>query len=232
MLSLAHRVKEKDQLARTGPWEDAVHFNGIELRDRTVGVIGLGGVGARLVQMLSGFGMSQPIVFDPYGSLDKIEGLGARGVDLPELMKKSDFVCVCCPLNEETRGLIGREQLGLMLPTAYLINAARGGIVEEAALVDALRARQIAGAAFDVFDGEPANCDHPYMQLDNIILAPHCIGWTEELFRDIGRMACRKVTLLARGQVPDGFVNPDVLQRPSFQNKLRRFQNEVSVAAF
>ena len=193
-------------------------------------MIGLGGVGGRLVQMLIGFGMNQPIVYDPYGNPDKITRLGARCVGLSELLQSSDFVCVCCPLNKETRGLIGRDQLALMKPTAYLINAARGGIVDELALVDVLRARRIAGAAFDVFDGEPARCDHPFTKLDNIILAPHCIGWTEELFRDIGRMACRKVTHLATGQVPDGVVNPDVLQRPGFRAKLRQFQHASNAA--
>jgi phosphoglycerate dehydrogenase-like enzyme len=224
MLTLAHRVIDKDQLARQGLWSKAAEFNGIELRDRTLGIVGLGGVGTRLVEMLQGFRMNPPIGHDPYVTTEQAARLGIRWVPLDELLRESDFVAICCPLSDKTHDLIGRDELQLMKPTAALINTARGGIVNEAALVEALTENWIAGAAVDVFEEEPAAADHPYTGLDNIVLAPHCIGWTQELFRDIGHMAFHKVISLAAGQVPDDIINPDVLERPGFLDKLTRFQ--------
>ena len=223
MLALNHRVFEKDRLAREGRWSEAGGYNGTELRDQTLGVVGLGRIGGRLVEMVRGLGMKAPLAFDPYLSSQRSDELGATLVSLDRLMKESDFVSIHCPLNDETRDLVGLHELSLMKPTAYLINTARGGIVNEEALLEALNERRFAGAAVDVFDGEPATADHPLTKLDNVILAPHCIGWTDELFRDIGRMACRKLEKIAAGEIPAAVINRDVLERNGFQEKLRRF---------
>ena len=225
MLSLAHRAPEKDQLARHGRWSEAAAYNGFELRDRVVGLVGLGGIGTRLVEMLQGFRMQQPIACDPHVDAAHATQCGVRTVPLDELLQTADFVCVCCPLNDETRNLIGRTELRMMQPTACLINTSRGGIVNEDALAEALAGHWIAAAAVDVWIDEPPPDDHPYLGLDNIILAPHCIGWTHELFRDIGHMAFSKVIELAGGRVPDHVINPEVLQRPGFHRKLERFQS-------
>src|ERR1041385_502925 len=104
-----------------------------------------------------------------------------------------------------------------MKPTAYLINTARGGIVNEEALVDALKNKRIAGAASDVYEKEPTGKEHSYTQLDNIILAPHCIAWTDELFCEIGTMACKQAVALSKGEIPTGLVNKEVLDRPGFK---------------
>jgi len=225
MLAMAHRMIDKDRLARAGLWSQASDYNGFELRDRTLGIIGLGGIGGRLVEMLSGFRMNAPIGYDPYVDSQQAERIGVRWVALEELLQTADFVSICCPLSDKTRNLIGRDELRLMKRTACLINVARGGIVNEAALVEALTEKRIAAAAVDVFDNEPAGPEHPYMELPNIVLAPHCIGWTGELFRDIGRMAFRQATRLAAGMIPDDVINPDVLERAGFLHKLARFQS-------
>ena len=109
-----------------------------------------------------------------------------------------------------------------MKPTAYLINTARGGIVDEAALEAALRQKRIAGAAIDCFENEPLTAPPSFADLDNVLLAPHCIAWTDELFRDIGRTVCRGMIDLSLGRVPSGVVNRDVLERPGFQAKWKR----------
>jgi phosphoglycerate dehydrogenase-like enzyme len=224
MLALSHNMLIKDQLTREGRWGERSNYMGSELRDRTLGIVGLGGIGGRLVEVLAGFGMKPPIAFDPYASPERAEQLGVKLVPLDQLMREADFVSVNCPLNDETRNLIGKDQLALMKPTAYIINTARGGIVNEAALYEALKTRSIAGAATDVFEKEPVEAGHPLAELENVIVAPHSIAWTNELFRDIGRMACEITVKVARGEVPPGIVNREVLQQPGFQAKLEGYR--------
>jgi phosphoglycerate dehydrogenase-like enzyme len=222
MLALTHRVLEKDRLVRTGRWDERSQYMGCELRDRTLGVIGLGGIGRKLVQLLQGFGMRQPIAFDPFAPPEVFDESGVRKVELEELLSTADFVSLHCPLNEQTRGLIGADQLGLMQPSAYLLNLARGGIVDEDALYDALACRRIAGAALDCFENEPVVTPHPLGELDNVLLAPHSIAWTKELFRDIGRTACQALLDLSLGRRPHGIVNPEVFNNPAFTKKWNR----------
>jgi phosphoglycerate dehydrogenase-like enzyme len=225
MLALTHHVRTKDRLVREGRWHDRSQFMGCELRERTLGVVGFGGIGRALVQLLAGFGMHTPLAFDPYLDDATVARDGARKVELDELLRRADFVSIHCPLSDATRDLIGSRELGLMKPTAYLLNTARGGIVDEAALFAALAEKRIAGAALDVFAGEPITQPHRFGQLENVILAPHCIGWTDELFRDIGRTALGSLLELAQGRRPArGIVNPEVLERPGFQAKWRRLR--------
>ena len=202
MLALTHRVLQKDRLVRTGRWDDRSQYMGCELRDRTLGVVGLGGIGRKLVQLLQGFGMRQPIAYDPFVPQEVLAESGVRQVDLEELLHAADFVSLHCPLNEQTRGLIGADQLALMRPDAYVLNLARGGIVDEDALYDALAGRRIAGAALDCFETEPLVTPHRFGDLENVLLAPHSIAWTGELFRDIGRIACRSLLDLSQGRRP------------------------------
>jgi D-3-phosphoglycerate dehydrogenase len=198
---------------------------GTELRDRTLGVIGFGGIGASLIGLLKGFDMKPPMVYDPYVDPATVARCGAKNSSLDALLAESDFVSLHCPLNEETRNLISERELALMMPTAYLINTARGGIVDEAALHSALVEHRIAGAAIDCFVDEPILGPHQFSDLDNVLLAPHCIAWTAELFRDIGRKACEGMINLAQGNVPaGGVVNPEVLDRQSFHKKWQRLR--------
>lgn len=224
MLALTHHIRTKDRLVREGRWHERNQYMGIELRERTLGVIGFGGIGRAVVSLLSGFGMNTPLVFDPFVDAETAAKAGVRKVELDELLRESDFVSVHCPLNEHTRNLIGSRELSLMKPSAYLLNTARGGIVEETALRDVLVSGRIAGAALDCFVGEPITGPHPLTGLDNVLLAPHAIAWTDELFREIGRTVCRGMVDLAQGRRPKGVVNPAVFDRPSFQAKWGRLQ--------
>src|SRR5690242_3348313 len=141
MLALTHHVRRKDELVRTGQWDERSKYMGRELRDRTLGVIGLGGIGRKLIELLRGFGMKEPLAFDPFIKPETAAAAGARLVSLEELLRQSDFVSIHCPLNEKTRGLIGAPELAFMKPNAYLLNTARGGIVNEDALYDSLKTR-------------------------------------------------------------------------------------------
>lgn len=228
MLALSHRVLQKDRLVRTGRWDDRSQFMGCELRDRTLGVVGLGGIGRHLIGLVQGFGMKQPIAYDPFAQPEVFDKAGVARVELDELLRTADFVSLHCPLTEQTRGLIGANQLGMMKPGAYLLNLARGGIVDEEALHDALANRRIAGAALDCFSEEPVTEPHPLGQLDNVLLAPHSIAWTNELFRDIGRQACKSLLDVSLGQSPQGAVNPEILERPAFLEKWNRIVTSES----
>jgi len=222
MLALTHHMLVKDRLVRSGRWDDRAGYMGCELRDRTLGVIGLGGIGQTLVSLLEGFGMRLPIAYDPMAAAEVFDELGVRSVGLEELLSTADFVSLHCPLNEKTCGLIGAAELQLMKPGAYLLNTARGGIVDENALFEALSNGLIAGAALDCFTDEPVTEPHRFGELENVILAPHSIAWTGELFRDMGRAACQSMLDLAQGQQPSGVLNPELLDKAGFQEKWAR----------
>ena len=224
MIALSHHFRTKDRLVREGRWSDRTQFMGTELRDRTLGVVGFGGIGSAIVRLLSGFGMNQPLIFDPFISADAAAAHGVQQVSLEQLLNESDFVTIHCPLNDETRDLIGKNELESMRPTAYLINTARGGIVNEEALFAALSEGRIAGAALDCFESEPITSPHRFGTLENVLLAPHCIAWTHELFRDNGRMACQTTIDLAHGHRPNGVLNPEVFDRKSFKAKWERLK--------
>ena len=219
MLALTHHVRSKDRLVREGGWDERSQWMGSELRDRTFGTIGLGGIARATIGLLSVFGMNRPLVYDPYIDPSLGNKLDGKIVDLDPLLAESDFVSIHCPLTEETRGLIGAEQLARMKPTAYLLNTARGGIVDEDALFDVLKRRRIAGAAIDCFVDEPTTESNRFAELDNVLLAPHSIAWTNELFRDIGCAVCQGMVDLAEGRQPHGVVNPEVFERKTFQEK-------------
>lgn len=222
MLALAHNLRAKDGLVRTGRWDERSRYLGRELRGRTLGIVGLGRIGRALVELLRGFGMATHLAFDPQVA-PSAAPTGVRMVALDELLTKADFVSIHCPLTEATRHLIGARELMMMRRDAYLINTARGGIIDEDALFDALNTDRLAGAALDCFVGEPITSPHRFGALDNVLLAPHSIAHTHELFRAIGRMACGAMLALSLGRRPAaGVLNPEVFERPGFRTKWRR----------
>ncbi|MCC7261416.1 MAG: hydroxyacid dehydrogenase [Candidatus Latescibacteria bacterium] len=224
MIALCHHTMTKDRLVRQLQWNERAKFMGRDLREHTFGAVGLGGIARETLRLLAPFGMNPPIAFDPFVTPAAARELGVEMVSLPELMRRADFVSIHCPLSPETRNLIGARELALMKPEAFLINTARGGIVNEAALYEALKNRRIAGAAIDCFDTEPVLTPHPFAELDNVLLAPHSIAWTDELFRDIGRAVCQGMVDLSQGRQPRGAINPEVFDRPGFKEKWARLR--------
>ena len=220
VLALSHRLLQKDKMVRQGRWGESTHRLGREPRDRVVGTIGLGNIASEAVRLLRVLDVRRFLAFDPYASPAHAAELGVALVSLEELLCSSDYVLVNCPLAAETRGLLGPEQFAQMKSDATLINTARGPIVNEAALIDALRSGQIAGAALDVFESEPLSVDSPLASMDNVILTSHSIAWTEELFRDMGRIDCQGALAIYRGEIPPHIVNPQVLDHPRFTEKL------------
>jgi D-3-phosphoglycerate dehydrogenase len=162
----AHRAVKEDR------WSDYLKFIGTELAGKTIGIVGLGNIGMRVALRACAFEM-ELLVADPFIPESHVTSLGGKWLGLEELLAQSDFVTIHCPLNRDTRGMIGREELARMKRSAYLINAARGGIIDEAALGAVLREQKIAGAALDVVADEPPAKNHPLMQLDNVLWTPH-----------------------------------------------------------
>jgi D-3-phosphoglycerate dehydrogenase len=220
ILALAHRLFTKDRLAREGRWAERTEHMGLGLTGRTLGVVGAGGIGKELLRMARAFDL-RLLASDPHVDSKAIEGLGASKVVLDELMAQSDFVVVACLLNDETRHLVGARQLARMKPTAYLVNVARGPIVDEAALYDALASRRIAGAGLDVFEQEPTPDSNPILKLDNVIVTPHSLAWTDELFGNIARSAVGAVLAVHAGRRPEFLVNPDALSHPRVKTWLK-----------
>ncbi len=222
MLALSLRMLEKDRLTRQGRWAEKTSYNGLGLTGRTLGVIGMGNIGREIVDLSRPFGLRY-LTFDPFLSSAHAAAAGVELVDLETLLRTADFVSVNCPLNAETYHLLDAGKLSLMRSGAYLINTARGPIVDQVALTAALAERQLAGAALDVFEQEPVDPDDPLLRLDNVIVAPHAICWTDECFRNNGRSACRSILDVAAGRAPTYVVNREVLDSARFRTKLERY---------
>jgi len=225
VLALSHRLTSKDRLVRQGRWAESTQRLGREPRDRVVGTIGLGNIACEAIHLLRPLDVRKFVAFDPLTTPERAANLDVELVSLEELLRISDYVLVNCPLTPETRGLLGKAQFAQMKPDAVLINTARGPIVNEAALIEALETGAIAGAALDVFEQEPLSATSPLVSMDNVILTSHSIAWTEELFRDMGRIDCLGALAIYRGMAPQNVVNPKVLSQPLFLEKLARYKS-------
>lgn len=210
ILALAHRLMAKDRITRAGRWPERLDHMGTGLTGRTLGVIGAGRIGKELLRLSRPFDLKL-MATDPYAETLELNYIGARHVSLAQVMSESDFVVITCLLNEETRGLVGARELAFMKPSAFLINVARGPIVDERALFEVLAARRIAGAGLDVFEQEPTPADNPILKLDNVIVSPHALCWTDELFGNIARTAIGAVLAVQAGRRPEFLVNPAAL---------------------
>ena len=220
IFALAKNLFQQDRITRSGGWRKDLKRLGIGMPGKTLGSVGCGNIARELFTLARPLGFSRILACDPYVK----ECPGVEMVDMDTLFRECDFVTVNTLLNKSTRGLIGEREFRAMKPTAYFINTARGPIVQHDALVRALREDWIAGAGIDVFPVEPPPKDDPLFELENVIVTPHGIAWTDSLMRDNGREAFANVFAIARGELPGGIVNRDVIARPGFQKKLERYK--------
>ncbi len=214
MLTLSHRLFPADRVARASQWQGRSALMGNDLVGKTLGLIGTGRVGSRIAQICtSAFGM-RVLAFDPYANAERVRQFGVELVaNLDELIPIVDFLSVNCPLTPETRGLIDANRLRAMKRTAFLINSARAPVVDEVALVQALREKWIAGAALDVFTSEPPPPDHPLLKLDNVILAPHLGSFTQEAMLRMLTQTAEQVLQVFHGERPTYLVNAEVWEK-------------------
>jgi D-3-phosphoglycerate dehydrogenase / 2-oxoglutarate reductase len=210
MLCLAKRIVESDHVLRRERNVIRNDLMGTEVQGKTIGIVGIGNVGRRIAQLCNGlFGM-KVLAYDPYLSAAEIEARGAQKVELDDLLRRSDYVSINCPLNKDNRGMIGAKQFALMQKHAYFITTARGFIHDENALAEALRNKAIAGAGLDVFDKEPPPPDHPLLQFDNVMVSPHTAGVTHEARQNMGKIAAEQVLGALDGGRPPRIINPEV----------------------
>lgn len=226
MLALTGKMMVKDKLTRGGPetFNKRAEHMGVGLVGRTLGSIGIGNIGAELFRLAKPFEMKF-VAHDPYADKIVAQELGIELVGLEELFRRSDVLCVNCPLTPETRHLVNAERLALMKPTAYLINTARGPIVDQKALTKVLSDRRIAGAGLDVLEQEPPEPGDPILRLDNVILAPHALCWTDQCFAGNGAADVKAVLDIQHGRVPRGVVNRAVLEQPRVKARLEAYRS-------
>jgi D-3-phosphoglycerate dehydrogenase len=201
MIVLARHTFAANKAVKENRWSEYLKFLGAELAEKTLGIIGMGNIGTRVAIRARAFEMNF-LVYDPYIPESHVTALGGKLVGVNELLAQSDFVTIHCPLTPETSGMIDQQRLGLMKATACLINAARGGIVNEDALWRALKQRKIAGAALDVVENEPPVRDHPLFELDNVILTPHIGALTFEASKRGEWGAAEDVIRVLEGKKP------------------------------
>ena len=213
VLMLSQYVVERDRLSRAGRWSDRGNFVGFGLTGRTLGLVGLGNIGREVARLISPFEMDV-IAADPHVSLEQAAAVGCRLAPLDEVLRTSDFVVVTCALVPETYRLIKAEQIALMKKTAFLINIARGPIIDQGALTQALVEQRIAGAGLDVFEAEPMAPDDPLTRLDNVVMTAHSIGWTDQCFRECGVSAINSVISIAEGRLPANIVDRAAVSNP------------------
>ena len=229
IFALAGKLFIKDRLARLGPegWARKTVHNGTGLVGLTLGSIGIGNIGAEMFRLARPLDM-RFIAHDPYADPALAAELDVTLSDLDTVFREADFVCVNCPLTPETHHLVDADRLASMKPSAFLVNTARGPIVDQAALTDALRERRIAGAGIDVFEQEPPDADDPLLALDNVIVTPHALCWTDQLFSGSGAADVRAVLAVMTGNAPTGIVNRDVIDRPGWAARLTDYARKFA----
>jgi D-3-phosphoglycerate dehydrogenase len=208
ILALSLRLPVKSRLAREGRWNERGDHPGIGLPGRTLGVIGLGGIGREFARLMQPYG-TKILAADPHVDAAAAARAGAALCELDDLLKLADFVVVACLLNDATRRLLNADRLGLMKPSAYLINVARGPIIDEPALIDALSTGRIAGAALDVFEREPPDLSNPLLTMENVISTAHCLCWTDSLVEGVARDAISGIIDVMNGRLPPFVVNSE-----------------------
>ena len=220
LLALSKKLPENDKIVRQSRWDLKLEASGIGLRGKTMGSLGVGNIGGEMFKLLKPFDLGGYLAHDPYISQEKASEMGVELVDLKTLFKESDFIAVNCPLTDGTEGMVNAECFSVMKPTAYIINTARGPIINEADLIAALEDGKIAGAGLDVFEQEPLPKDSPLIGMENVLLAPHGLAWTDDLYRGLGVEVCENALTVLRGEVPQYTVNKEVSDRSGFKAKL------------
>jgi D-3-phosphoglycerate dehydrogenase len=218
MLHMAHRLDTKDRLVRDGRWKEKGDFLGYGLTGKVLGVIGVGNIGKEVFRLARPWDMVH-LGCDPNVSQAEMDPVGAKKVDLDTLLREADVISVNCLLDEKTHHLIAAREFGLMKRTAFFINTARGPVVDEKALTEALTNKRIRAAAIDVFEQEPTPRDNPILRLDNVIVAPHAVCHTDECMRLLGESAFTSAVALAHGRRPKHIVNLDALKHPAWGGK-------------
>lgn len=215
LIALARKITLADRVMRMKKWGNWTSpsklYLGIDLKGKTLGIIGMGRIGRSLARKAEVFGMNL-LAFDPYLEQKQLDDIKVKLTELEILLKESDFVSIHAPHTPETRSLIGENQLRIMKKTAYIINTSRGPLIDEQALIKALKKKWIAGAGLDVYEKEPPSLNNLLLKLENVILTPHIAWYTEEASKRLEKLAIQRSVELLQGKIPKTVVNPEVLK--------------------
>lgn len=224
LLALARKLLVMDRCTRQGRWQARVEVPTHRVAGKTLGLVGFGRIAQAVARRAKTFGL-QILTCDPNLQIEAVREIGVRPSDLETLLTNSDYVSLHAPLTAATRHIIGERELNLMKPDAFLINTARGGLVDEDALANALRQARIAGAGLDVyeslamFDPNPLQTDHPLFHLENVVLTPHSGGCSMEALEQVKTAAAEQAIAVLNGDVPSNVVNPAVLARADLRDR-------------
>ena len=206
MLDAVRKIAAKDRRVREGQW----NLTGIQkvyrIAGKTLGLIGYGGISRVVHRKMAGFNPARVLVFDPFVSAEQAKAAGVELIDLPTLCAQADFISVHAPLNDQTHHMLGAEQFAAMKPTAIVVNTSRGGLIDTAALIDAVNAGTIAWAGLDVFESEPLEADSPLRGMDHVTLTDHAGWYSEEAMVDLKTLAARNIVQALTTGTPDGLV--------------------------
>ncbi|MCP2029945.1 phosphoglycerate dehydrogenase-like enzyme [Okibacterium sp. HSC-33S16] len=219
ILGLTHHVVPKDRMVRESRWSDREHFRGVGLEGRTLGIVGFGSVGADVARLMQNFDMTI-LGTNRSGKSAAADELGVSLVSFEELLERSDVVLLTAALTPETTGMIDEAALARMKRSAFLVNVGRGKLVDTDALRDALLDGRIAGAGLDVFDPEPLTPNDPILGLDNVLLSPHALGWTDQFTDAVSTAALDAIIAIADGGRPDSVLNPEVFETEAWRAKV------------
>jgi D-3-phosphoglycerate dehydrogenase len=220
LITLSKRIIQGDRALRREANVNRNTLMGSEVQGKTIGIVGLGNVGRRLAALCKGLLAMNVLAYDPYLSATEMAERGGEKVALDDLLRRSDYVSISCPLTKESRGMIGAREFALMQPHAYFITTARGFIHDEVALEEALRNKRIAGAGLDVWAKEPPSPDHPLLKFDNVLASPHTAGVTREARENMARIAAEQMLDALDGKRPPRLVNPEVW--PAYVKRFKR----------
>jgi D-3-phosphoglycerate dehydrogenase / 2-oxoglutarate reductase len=220
LLTLSKRIIEADRALRRDPNVNRNTLIGNEAQGKTIGIVGLGNVGRRIAELCRGLLRMNVLAYDPYLSASEMALRGGEKVELEDLLRRSDYVSVSCPLTRDSRGMIGAREFAMMQAHAFFITTARGFIHDEAALLEAMREKRIAGAGLDVWSKEPPPPEHPLLQFDNVLASPHTAGVTREARENMGRIAAEQILDAFDGKRPPRIINPGVW--PDYAKRFER----------
>ena len=226
ILMLSLNIIGKTKATQENRWADRADLMGIGLVGKTLGSVGVGGIGHEMFKLARWFDMRH-IACDPYLTQDKVNDINVKLVDLDTVLKESDFLSLSFPLNDKTFHLIGEKEFKKMKNSAYLINTSRGPCIDELALIKALQEGRIKGAAIDVFEREPTYPDNPLLMMDNVVTTGHCVGWTDQVWSAKWSENIEQISHIIRGEIPNALVNKEVWDSSKCRTRMTRFLKET-----
>ncbi|MBT1279042.1 D-isomer specific 2-hydroxyacid dehydrogenase family protein [Thermoanaerobacter sp. CM-CNRG TB177] len=212
LLDVMKKVRSASLKVKEGKWGERASFIGYEIKDKVAGIIGIGNIGSRVCEILRyGFG-AKVVAYDPNLSAEEIEKRGAEPVTLEELLKRADIISLNASLNRDNYHILSHKEFAMMKKGTFIVNTARGELIDTEALIKALKEGIVLGAGLDVIEGEPIDENHPLLAFDNVIITPHTSAYTYECLKGMGDKVVSDVEKVLRGEIPEGVINPEVLE--------------------